>query len=575
MTRNTARIFGASMLAMAALLLCTLPLAAQDNNTYINRATRFAVSPRLDELAKLPPSPQYGFHEANPVRRVPKRPIGPVVDTAEQRGSAPSANYSIVANILGVGTGFPGYSVPDAPPDTTMAVGDNQIVQWVNTSYTVCQKASPYTCGPAIEGNTLWTTLGGACASENDGDIIAQWDVVAHRWLLAQNNFDFNNNLEPPYNVCVAISTSNDANGTYFLYSFPVVNNGFPDYPKWGIWTANYGQTWNNFGPGAGGFVGPVFCAYNRTKLLAGDQTAEQICHQYSGSEDSLLPADRDGIINPPNGEDQFAIGSVGDVDDSHLSLYSVHINDPSNWSAGATFTGDNNSQLLSIATFNPSCNGQFGGACVPQKGISDKADSLGDRLMYRFAYSNDGPPPNVAPCATCAPPRRQHWLVNFDVTASGGNIGPRWMEITAASGSVPVTSLSVFQQGTYAPDGNWRWMGSLARDKAGDILLGYSVSCGSTCPGGTTGGVFPSVFVTGRQASDTLGTMETETQVVGGTGSQPDTGNRWGDYSSMRLDTNDGMSGCTFWYTQEYYMVTMTFDWSTRINSAKFSNCH
>ena len=77
----------------------------------------------------------------------------------------PALAYSIGANILGVGNGFPNYSVPDAPPDTTMAVGDTQIVQWVNTSYTVCSKTSPYTCGPAIEGNTLWTNLGGICAS--------------------------------------------------------------------------------------------------------------------------------------------------------------------------------------------------------------------------------------------------------------------------------------------------------------------------------------------------------------------------------------------------------------------------
>ena len=54
------------------------------------------------------------------------------------------------------------------------------------------------------------------------------------------------------------------------------------------------------------------------------------------------------------------------------------------------------------------------------------------------------------------------------------------------------------------------------------------------------------------------------------GAGSQPDTSNRWGDYSAMRIDRD----GCTFWYTQEYYTVTATFDWSTRIASAKFSDC-
>jgi hypothetical protein len=117
--------------------------------------------------------------------------------------------------------------------------------------------------------------------------------------------------------------------------------------------------------------------------------------------------------------------------------------------------------------------------------------------------------------------------------------------------------------------------MGSVTRDKLGDILVGYSKSCGNTCPGGTA--TYPSVFVAGRQVNDPLGlgNLEAEVDVVDGSGSQPDTANRWGDYSSMRIDTNDGMSGCTFWYTQEYYIVTQTFDWSTRVASAQFSNCN
>jgi hypothetical protein len=52
------------------------------------------------------------------------------VDPVEQRGTAPAAMYSIGADILGVGNGFPGYTVSDAPPDTNMAVGDTQILQW-------------------------------------------------------------------------------------------------------------------------------------------------------------------------------------------------------------------------------------------------------------------------------------------------------------------------------------------------------------------------------------------------------------------------------------------------------------
>jgi hypothetical protein len=110
--------------------------------------------------------------------------------------------------------------------------------------------------------------------------------------------------------------------------------------------------------------------------------------------------------------------------------------------------------------------------------------------------------------------------------------------------------------------------MGSMARDKMGNILLGYSESCGNTCPNGTP--MYPSIFLAGRSATDPLGTLGTEVQVVAGTGSQPDTSNRWGDYSTMRIDPN----GCTFWYTTEYYKVTSPFDWSTQVASAKFANC-
>jgi hypothetical protein len=553
MNRNHKTIIGSSMLAVCLLFLSSLPLAAQDENTTIRRAHAFAISAPLSELAKLPQTPQYGFHEANPVRRIPKPYAGSVVDAVEQNFLPSRPAYTVGADILGVGNGFPNYTVPDAPPDTNMAVGDTQIVQWVNVSYTVCQKTSPYTCGKAIDGNALWSKLGGICASNNDGDPIAQWDVAAHRWLLSQNVFAGN------YGVCLAVSTTADATGTYYLYEFPVVNNGFPDYPKWGIWPTGYFQTWNNFGPNGSGFVGPVMCAYNSAKLLTGDKTAEQICHQYPSStsvpEDSLLPADRDSPTPPPKGQDEFAIGSLGDVDTSHLSLYSVHIKNQNDWSKGATFTGDSNSQLISIASFTPACNGNYGGACVPQKGITDLVDSLGGRLMYRFAYWN-------------GTSKAQHWLANFDVQASGGQIGVRWMEITAPVKKVRPTALKVHQQGTYAPNGVWRWMGSVAMDKVGDILVGYSKSCGDTCPSGTP--TYPSIAIAGRKVKDTLGNLEGEVKVVAGTGSQPGTSNRWGDYSAMRIDQD----GCTFWYTTEYYQVTQSFDWSTRIASAKFGNC-
>ncbi len=256
------RSIAMSCLAIAALILCSLPLAAQDK---VNHPVAFGISAPLGELAKMPHRSSYGFHEANPVRRIPKRGIGGVVvDSAEQKFSnGPQANYSIGANFLGVGNGFPNYSVPDAPPDTNMAVGDTQVVQWVNTSYTVCSKTAPYTCGPAVEGNTLWSGLSGNPLCKTQQRRRHHLAVGCERASLGP---DAERVLVSPYAVCVAISTTNDANGTYFLYQFAVPGNGFPDYPKWGIWPTNYGEAMNNFGPGGSGFKGPQVCVYNRDK---------------------------------------------------------------------------------------------------------------------------------------------------------------------------------------------------------------------------------------------------------------------------------------------------------------------
>src|ERR1019366_3838316 len=566
MTRNTARIIGTSMLVLGVLLLCILPLAAQEMT--VSHAQYMTVTPRLDELAKLPRQMQYGFHEANPVRRIAKRDFGKSVDPVEQSSAAPTSNYSIVANFLGLGNGFPGYTVPDAPPDTNMAVGDTQIVQWVNVSLIVCNKNGTG-CTELANPSTLWAGTS-FCGIHNNGDPLAQFDRKADRWILSQNVF------VSPYAACIAVSNTPDATGTYTAYQIPVPGNGFPDYPKLGVWPTTgvnngYYEAWNNFGPGGGGFQGPKVCAYDRAAILAHAASPTQICFQLTTGEDSLLPGDLDSILGPPNTpagtpQDDFFIGSTADVDNSHLSLYQFHADFTT--PANSFLLGSPNTILQAVPTYTGICSGRFGGACVPSLG-GTLMDTLGDRLMYRFAYWNDGPPLNAVPCALCGGPHSQHWYVTNAVEASGGQGAQRWYEFRAPSvpgiGTLTSSSLTTFQAGTYAPDSSWRWMGSMAQDKADNILMGYSVSSAST---------HPAIDIAGRTLGDPVGlnNLEAELLVVQGNGSQTDPSSRWGDYSSMRIDPIDN---CTFWYTTEYYMVTASFDWSTQIASAKFSNCH
>jgi len=167
---------------------------------------------------------------------------------------------------------------------------------------------------------------------------------------------------------------------------------------------------------------------------------------------------------------------------------------------------------------------------------------------MFRLAYRNFGD--------------HESLVVNHSVQVGAKHNNPytgvRWYEIRNPAGS-PV----VYQQSTFSPDTSYRWMGSVAMDKQGNLALGYSVSDSS---------IHPAIRYTGRLASDPLNTLEAENSIIEGTGSQ--SGNnlaRWGDYSAMTVDPVDD---CTFWYTTEYLKNTGSFNWNTRIASFKFPGC-
>jgi len=123
---------------------------------------------------------------------------------------------------------------------------------------------------------------------------------------------------------------------------------------------------------------------------------------------------------------------------------------------------------------------------------------------------------------------------------------------------------LSLYQSGQTPDDFEYRWMGSVARDKAGDIALGYSRSSAGE-------GDYPSIYYAGHTVGDPPGTTDAEALILQGSGSQLSSFDRWGDYSSMALD---GADGCTFWYTTEYYPADGSFAWDTWLASLKFPNC-
>ena len=503
----------------------------------VNEAIQSDVSAPLRDMAA---APGVSSHRGRPILRpklqqmadAAQRSQARVADGALQTSVGPSVLATTGVNVLGVGTGFPGYTVPDAPTDANLAVGDTQVVQWVNVSYAVFDKTTGAVLAGPLDGNNFWKGFGGACEAFNDGDPIILWDKIAHRWVASQEVFG-------PYVTCIAISTGPDALGTYYRFAFP--QSGFPDYAKFGVQPDAYYQSINNFDGGP--FVGARACAYERAKMLVGSKRAKQICFQTGVFDDSLLPADLDsGDTLPPAGQPEVFLGSIDNTPPTGNVVYEYLFHVDFAHPRKSTFTGAGGTMPIAVAPFELACGGFA--ACIPQPNVPDQLDSLGDRLMYRLAYRNFSD--------------HQAWLVSHSVTSPSGQVGERWYEFRAPETS---TTLAAFQQGTFAPDNSYRWMGSIAMDKAGNIALGYSISSSS---------IFPSINFTGRVPLDPLGTMETESTIANGTGSQTDTANRWGDYTSMAID-NDG---CTFWYTNQYYTTTSSFNWSTRVASIRFASC-
>jgi hypothetical protein len=424
---------------------------------------------------------------------------------------------------------FPGVGANgSAPGDPNLAVGPNHIVQIVNTEYAVYDKSGNIFPGYPKTLGSIFSALGGSCTGEW-GDPIAQYDKAADRWLLSQLG-----SFSAPYLECIAVSQTNDPTGAYNLYSYSFGNN-LNDYPKLGVWptvtNSAYLATYNLFA-NAANYVGVDVCAYDRAAMLSGAASPVQICFTIADPSGSFLPSDLDGSTLPPAGAPGYFLNIETS---STLRLYSLAPN----------FTNPSSSTLsaptdIAVASYSQACGG---GTCIPQPGTSQQLDSLGDRLMYRLAYRNFGD--------------HDALVVNHSV-AAGSSVGVRWYELRS-----PLTgAFTLNQQGTFAPDATYRWMGSAAMDQAGDIAVGYSASSSS---------VHPALRYTGRVPTDALGTMRAETSMFEGPGSQTGGLSRWGDYSALRIDPGDD---CTFWYTNQYLPSNGSFNWATFVGSFKFSNC-
>jgi hypothetical protein len=504
-------------------------------------------------------------------------------------GSAPAAR--LVESFDGLGNGFVGPQGRAAvrnPSDNTLAVGRDHIVQIVNTRLAIFSRAGGQfdSTGRVLYGpvptNTVFRGAGGACAARNSGDAYARYDQLADRWLIVMPVFQRGEwhaddpvtprpgqpavrsrparaggpgaavplfvpppvtdsvALRPPasrdsgaYAMCYAVSATSDPMGAYYRYEF--IRPLFPDYPRPAVWPDGY------YIPTSTGddVIEKHACVADRARMLRGEAASEQCV--VIADVNFLNNVDLDGTTLPPAGAPNIMLAAGGSqlrgrLQDSVLLAWTFHVD----WTDIAR-TAVQGPTIIQVAPYHYLCDGQLTN-CVPQPGTDRRLDAQGDKLMARVVYRRIG---------------NRESIVALHSVNAGASGGVRWYELQVARDR----TLRVSQQGTYAPDSSFRWMGSPATDRFGNIGIGYSF-------GGAS--VFPGQRFAARRRGDAAGQLTLQEQVLIDGGASQTSTLRWQDYTQTAVDPRDD---CTIWYVGDYLKPGATA-YSSRIGAFRMPGC-
>ncbi|HZY84708.1 MAG TPA: hypothetical protein VFE78_07745 [Gemmataceae bacterium] len=581
------RWLGAGIVLTTALALTLLPTGSSPRGApggpvLVSNAVAQDVSPPLTALA--------GRQPAGGGVGAPRAAYKPPVTSAsvEQTAQGAKAAPVVVASFDGLSHGFQGPQGTASlrnPSDNSLAVGPDHIVQLVNSRMAVfTKKGAKYDTtgqvlyGPVHTGNVFKGF--GDFGDLNNGDAVVRYDQLANRWLIVMPIFrrlPFKNNAAPgksggpmqvslpgvegqpgpvrplyrpapgektgrpkggrgaregSYAVCYAVSTGPDPLGPYYRYMFerPL----FPDYPRPAVWPDGYYVTSSTSDNRSQRHAYVV----DRAKMLKGEPAAEQ--GFILDGVNFLLNADLDGKRPPPPGAPNVLMAAGGAQLNKLLTDDGIYY-----WNYSVDWKAPAKSRLVGpvripVAPYEYLGGGQLTKA-VPQPGTAQKLDVQGDKLMARLVYRRLAD--------------RETLVAAQSVRTAAGGGGVRWYEFEVGRDR----AVKLRQQGTYAPDGFYRWMPSPAVDAEGNIGIGYSF-------GGATH--FPGQRFAGRLAGDPLGRLTLrEAVLVEGEAAQTYT-HRWQDYTQTAIDPSDDG---TVWYVGDYLKKGATL-YSTRIGAFRLA---
>lgn len=542
-----------------------------------------ATAQQIPTFEKLKNNTAVKHDVSNPIASY-KPLINPASAAVEQTVLGSKKGLVLTTSFEGLGEGFigpQGSATLRNPSDNSLAVGLDHIVQIVNSRMAIFSKKGKTFSesgvplyGP-VETRNVFRGFGGPCENMNNGDAVVRYDQLANRWLIVMptfrkgisRNVDTTTKLRLPqmqpgaavqlfqpqisseipqvngqrpqaasppkdgtFCMCYAISTSPDPMGSYYRYEFE--RDLFPDYPRPTVWPDGYYTTTST----GDDVIERHAYVVDRNKMLKGLDAKEQSF--IIKDVNFIINADLDGKQLPPVGSPSIMMATGGSqlkniLEDDGIYVWNYHV-DWNNFSN----TKIEGPIKISVAPYHYLGGGQLTKA-IPQPGTDQHLDAQGDKLMARLVYRKIG--------------NRESVVGVHSVSTEAGGGGVRWYEFLVNKDR----SVKLYQQGTYAPDSNFRWMASAAIDRKGNIGIGYSF-------GGKND--FPGQRFAGRHFGDPLGKLTlNEIILVHGEASQINT-LRWEDYTQTAIDPSDDE---TIWYVGDY-LKKGAKNYSSRIGAFK-----
>jgi fibronectin type 3 domain-containing protein len=381
------------------------------------------------------------------------------------------------------------------PPDPSLAAGPNYVVETVNSSLAIFNKAT----GAKVTQQTLSTLFSGFATGDiAQFDPSVLYDDQAGRFVVAGQVRDSTNHKAY---VDIAVSNSSDpTQGFAEIQQIEVDESGvyWCDNGKLGFNADAYVFSGNSAQFGAAGSFHEIVLTINKSTVL--DQSNSTFtCSQqdlwWSTSDYySLIPARMHGSA---------AGGPMWFVETA--------------FSGGNTVTVTRMDNVLS-----------------PTPTFSDFSVAVNSYVPDPTSPSQPGGSVEADDCRTLNVEWNNNNLVAAFNASVDSDAAAAWVEFNTGA-----SSPALVQQGVIHPgSGISTYMPAVAVDANGDLGLTYMESSASE---------YVSMYVTGRLVSDSSNTLEAPALVAAGTSP---TSSRVGDYSGISLDPS---SPTTFWAGNEY----------------------